>query len=195
MAGRLLFHTTEDFIDLWLTVAVWMRSLLNMWTPMLSFTMGMLVWVCELLLHNSVIIITHLNNRRTSRLPVIYVFGKKFLDIEDCVARLLDSMHSSHKETKKIFLRLDVPYLHTRSESGILAATYFQPKRCRWSSSQVPRHVVTTDIYSMCRASWQDVPHETWELGPTVKLLSNNGAATGRLRYNILRWKRKPDAY
>ncbi|KAJ3475610.1 hypothetical protein NLI96_g11724 [Meripilus lineatus] len=52
----------------------------------------------------------------TSRLPVIYVFGKKYLDPHACVESLLDSMQSSHIEPKVILLRLDVSYAHKTND-------------------------------------------------------------------------------
>ncbi|ESK91334.1 diphthamide biosynthesis [Moniliophthora roreri MCA 2997] len=58
---------------------------------------------------------------QTYRLPVFYVFGKKNLDIDDCVARLVDAFSASSEESspqaKTIVLRHDVVYTHKASES------------------------------------------------------------------------------
>ena len=54
---------------------------------------------------------------RTSRLPVIYVFGKKELDIEDCAEKLLSNLQNSSEETQSILLRMDVAYAHRAGNS------------------------------------------------------------------------------
>ncbi|PCH34780.1 diphthamide biosynthesis protein [Wolfiporia cocos MD-104 SS10] len=53
---------------------------------------------------------------QTSRLPVIYVFGKRDLNIPDCVERLFKSLHnSSNPDPHAIVLRHDVTYAHHAS--------------------------------------------------------------------------------
>jgi len=51
---------------------------------------------------------------QTSRLPVIYVFGKKEIDTSDCVDRLVDSFKSSSSSPNKniIMLKHDVGFSH-----------------------------------------------------------------------------------
>ncbi|OCH91570.1 diphthamide biosynthesis protein [Obba rivulosa] len=51
---------------------------------------------------------------KTSRLPVIYVFGKKPVDPEDCARKLLKSLEASSTviENRKAILRHDVAYAH-----------------------------------------------------------------------------------
>lgn len=64
---------------------------------------------------------------RTYRLPVIYVFGKKPIDVEDCVVRTVEtfSSHSSSAASlesnrcKKIVLRHDVAYTHQAGTTPI----------------------------------------------------------------------------
>lgn len=51
--------------------------------------------------------------RRTSRLPVIYVFGKKDLDIEHAVSSLVGILDS---ESRTILLKSDVIYSHRMSD-------------------------------------------------------------------------------
>ena len=55
-----------------------------------------------------------LNSLRTSRLPVIYVFGKKPLDIDRCVEALASEFESNSQKdsTTVILLRHDVVYTH-----------------------------------------------------------------------------------
>ncbi|KAI0942716.1 hypothetical protein AcW1_003274 [Taiwanofungus camphoratus] len=47
-----------------------------------------------------------------SRLPVIYVFGKKEVDPADCVDKLLQSAKASASTKRTVFLRHDVVYAH-----------------------------------------------------------------------------------
>ncbi|KAF7789170.1 hypothetical protein EIP86_000107 [Pleurotus ostreatoroseus] len=49
---------------------------------------------------------------QTSRLPVIYVFGKKPVDVSDCVKGLLASMKATEVDTESIILKTDVAYSH-----------------------------------------------------------------------------------
>ena len=73
---------------------------------------------------------------RTSRLPVIYVFGKKDLDIEDCAEKLLSNLQNPSEETQSILLRMDVAYAHRAGNSfrichnGVHIANLFR-RRCR----------------------------------------------------------------
>ncbi|EPQ53261.1 diphthamide biosynthesis protein [Gloeophyllum trabeum ATCC 11539] len=48
---------------------------------------------------------------KTYRMPVIYVFGKKTLDVEDCVSKLAECI-SSKDQPKRVVLRHDVAYSH-----------------------------------------------------------------------------------
>ncbi|KAJ8091767.1 Diphthamide biosynthesis protein 2 [Marasmius tenuissimus] len=45
-----------------------------------------------------------------SRLPVVYVFGKSPIDVDDCVSKL--SAHATETETETILLRHEVGYTH-----------------------------------------------------------------------------------
>ncbi|GJE95962.1 diphthamide biosynthesis protein [Phanerochaete sordida] len=49
---------------------------------------------------------------QTSRLPVIYVFGKSPVEVDDCVARLTETLQSSETAPSKILLRTDVRYAY-----------------------------------------------------------------------------------
>ncbi|CAL1702605.1 unnamed protein product [Somion occarium] len=49
---------------------------------------------------------------QTSRLPVIYVFGKKEIDTDDCTAKLLAALKESSTQRQGIMLRFDVAYAH-----------------------------------------------------------------------------------
>jgi diphthamide biosynthesis protein 2 len=49
---------------------------------------------------------------KTYRLPVIYVFGKKPIDVADAVQKLFDSYVSSSISAKSVVLRHDVSYTH-----------------------------------------------------------------------------------
>ena len=83
-----------------------------------------------------------LKHIRTSRLPVIYVFGKKHIDIDDCVNRLVEtttqscrladplphphppvnaSSSSTSPPTKSVMLRVDVAYAHQAGEIIIIS--------------------------------------------------------------------------
>ncbi|KAJ4493661.1 putative diphthamide synthesis protein-domain-containing protein [Lentinula edodes] len=69
---------------------------------------------------NALVHYGHACMSQTYRLPVIYVFGKKPIDVEDCVVRTVETF-SSHfssasslesNRSKKIVLRHDVAYTH-----------------------------------------------------------------------------------
>lgn len=49
---------------------------------------------------------------RTYRLPVIYVFGKKPIDVPDVAKKLFDSFTSSGVSAKSVVLKHDVGYTH-----------------------------------------------------------------------------------
>ncbi|KAF8500350.1 diphthamide biosynthesis protein [Russula emetica] len=49
---------------------------------------------------------------KTYRLPVIYVFGKKPIDVTDATQKLFDSFASSSVSEKSVVLRHDVAYTH-----------------------------------------------------------------------------------
>ncbi|KAL4254186.1 2-(3-amino-3-carboxypropyl)histidine synthase subunit 2 [Abortiporus biennis] len=53
---------------------------------------------------------------QTSRLPVVYVFGRKPIDVESCTRELLQSFRSSQQENKTVELRIDVAYAHKTEE-------------------------------------------------------------------------------
>ncbi|KIK64153.1 hypothetical protein GYMLUDRAFT_57148 [Collybiopsis luxurians FD-317 M1] len=62
---------------------------------------------------NAVVHYGHACMSQTYRLPVIYVFGKKSIDVEDCVTRLLDTFASSGSDRRKhVVFRHDVAYTH-----------------------------------------------------------------------------------
>ncbi|KAI0683843.1 putative diphthamide synthesis protein-domain-containing protein [Cytidiella melzeri] len=49
---------------------------------------------------------------QTSRLPVIFVFGRRSIDVDDCVARLTAAVQAADRQPQKILLRNDVRYSH-----------------------------------------------------------------------------------
>lgn len=59
---------------------------------------------------------------RTYRLPVLYVFGKKPIDVDNCVTSLLDtfSSNSSLSRRKTIIMRHDVAYTHQAGKAVAL---------------------------------------------------------------------------
>lgn len=63
---------------------------------------------------------------RTSRLPVIYVFGKQPVDVPDCAA-VFDGFFSKDK-SQKVILMYDVIYAHCIGKKGT-------PETCQgWST-------------------------------------------------------------
>src|SRR5690554_5552580 len=60
---------------------------------------------------------------RTSRLPVIYVFGKQPVDIQDC-ASVFDGFFSKDT-TQKVILMYDVIYTHCIGKAYCLALQTF----------------------------------------------------------------------
>ena len=60
------------------------------------------------LARNSMLLI---HNHRTYRLPVIYVFGKKEIDVDDCVAQFVAQCRVEDLK-KPVILRHDVGYSH-----------------------------------------------------------------------------------
>ena len=62
-----------------------------------------------------------LSNPRNYRLPVIYVFGKKPVDVQDAAKMLWESFSSSNNLTKVAVLKHDVAYAHEAGRSlGLL---------------------------------------------------------------------------
>ena len=59
---------------------------------------------------------------RHYRLPVIYVFGKKPVDVTDAAQKLLESYVSSNILVKSVAFRHDVAYAH---EAGAFITTAF----------------------------------------------------------------------
>ncbi|KAI0084566.1 diphthamide biosynthesis protein [Irpex rosettiformis] len=57
---------------------------------------------------------------QTSRLPVVYVFGRRSIDIDDCIAQFSDIIKAADHQSRKILLRTDVRYSHVAND--ILAA-------------------------------------------------------------------------
>lgn len=51
-------------------------------------------------------------HHRNYRLPVIYVFGKKPVDVTDATQKLLESYVSSNISAKSVSFRHDVAYTH-----------------------------------------------------------------------------------
>ena len=60
---------------------------------------------------------------RTYRLPVIYVFGKKPIEVADVAQKLFDSFASSSVSAESVVLRHDIAYTH---EAGALEWLLFQ---------------------------------------------------------------------
>ena len=59
------------------------------------------------------------NIRRTSRLPVIYVFGRKKIDVELCVQKITEYVISAAEDIK------DIDYIEVRHEVSL---TYLASK-------------------------------------------------------------------
>ncbi|KAI0077998.1 diphthamide biosynthesis protein [Panus rudis PR-1116 ss-1] len=49
---------------------------------------------------------------QTSRLPVIYVFGKKDIDPTDCTVKLVKALREDDKPRQAVLLKFDVAYVH-----------------------------------------------------------------------------------
>ncbi|KIP03700.1 hypothetical protein PHLGIDRAFT_25997 [Phlebiopsis gigantea 11061_1 CR5-6] len=49
---------------------------------------------------------------QTSRLPVVYVFGKSHIDVDDCVEKLSETLQMSESTTPRVLLITDVRYSH-----------------------------------------------------------------------------------
>lgn len=53
---------------------------------------------------------------QTSRLPVLYVFGRKPIDVDSCVKRILDVIASDEKNCSSVLIRHDVGYSYRAGE-------------------------------------------------------------------------------
>ncbi|KAI0804663.1 putative diphthamide synthesis protein-domain-containing protein [Irpex lacteus] len=53
---------------------------------------------------------------QTSRLPVIYVFGRRSIDVDDCVTQLTDTIKAADPQPRNILLRTDVRYSHVAND-------------------------------------------------------------------------------
>ncbi|KAH8105233.1 putative diphthamide synthesis protein-domain-containing protein [Cristinia sonorae] len=53
---------------------------------------------------------------QTSRLPVIYVFGRKEIDADDCARRLAEYINAAQRHIETVLLKLEVAYAHAAGE-------------------------------------------------------------------------------
>ena len=66
---------------------------------------------------------------RNYRLPVIYVFGKKLVDVTDTAQKLLESYVSSNIPAKIVVFRHDVAYAHEAGASPRKAESATIPRQ------------------------------------------------------------------
>ncbi|KAJ3997354.1 putative diphthamide synthesis protein-domain-containing protein [Lentinula boryana] len=99
------------------------RQASNSWSPLTLLPLGATLSCCvdevaaQHVDANALVHYGHACMSQTYRLPVIYVFGKKLIDVEDCVSRLVESFSSSESELKssrseRIVFRHDVAYTY-----------------------------------------------------------------------------------
>ena len=62
---------------------------------------------------------------RTSRLPVLYVFGRRDIDLDSCVSKLTEyiTTHDGCKEAKAISIKHDVVFAHVAGASRLFIIT------------------------------------------------------------------------
>ncbi|KAJ3519511.1 hypothetical protein NM688_g9292 [Phlebia brevispora] len=91
---------------------------------------------------------------QTSRLPVIYVFGKKPIDVSDCVEHLLQSTQSTQADMTLVTLRTNVAYAHVAEQvvQGLRAAL---PPTTHLSYTPIP---LLTKPQEHLPSSEQDAP-------------------------------------
>ncbi len=66
---------------------------------------------------------------RTSRLPVLYVFGKRLLGIDACSKKLAEYIHEHTnvvKDIERILLKHDVVYSHVAGAPPMPMPTHFK---------------------------------------------------------------------
>jgi len=93
---------------------------------------------------------------QTSRLPVIYIFGRKPIDMHDCVKQLAELVNSSDPRPQKILLRTDVRYSYIINEiNGQLRASL---PSCEITYSPIPTSSRPSDDPA---SPVQDVEYDT----------------------------------
>ncbi|KAI9461404.1 diphthamide biosynthesis protein [Russula earlei] len=88
---------------------------------------------------DSVVHYGHACMSKTYRLPVIYVFGKKPLDVSDATEKLLESFASSNASAESVILTHDVA--HTHEEENLISAlrSVLANRNISVSFSPIPR--------------------------------------------------------
>ncbi|KAI0271164.1 putative diphthamide synthesis protein-domain-containing protein [Russula aff. rugulosa BPL654] len=76
---------------------------------------------------------------KTYRLPVIYVFGKKPIDVADAAQKLFDSFASSSVSAKSVVLRHDVAYTHEAENLVAALRGVFVHRDISVSYNPIPR--------------------------------------------------------
>lgn len=49
---------------------------------------------------------------------MVYVYGRKDIDVEDCVKQLAACLHTTDRQNQTVLLKIDVAYAHAAGEYG-----------------------------------------------------------------------------
>ncbi|EKM51131.1 uncharacterized protein PHACADRAFT_177826 [Phanerochaete carnosa HHB-10118-sp] len=93
---------------------------------------------------------------QTSRLPVIYVFGKSLIGAKDCVARLSETLQSLETASLQILLRTDVRYVHAAAESIADKLRAMLPSTSSLRYHPVPRFTLPATAEPAIRSNSED---------------------------------------
>lgn len=107
----------------------------------------------------------------TSRLPVIYVFGKKTLDVEQAVTGLLDLLPS---DSQNILLESDVMYSHSMGDLLVKAREELRARQSTATIDYTPIPCKTLPQSTTAPLDPQSEPYSTiFHVGPETLALSN----------------------
>lgn len=98
---------------------------------------------------------------QTSRLPVIYIFGRQDLDVDLCVERLMEAFDSSNRVEGRqtVLLRYDVSYAHLAGEVQSQLRKALEPRQIPLLHHEIPVKAAPVSG-SPAKAVPADVPPE-----------------------------------
>ncbi|THH32708.1 hypothetical protein EUX98_g1435 [Antrodiella citrinella] len=113
---------------------------------------------------NAMVHYGHACMSQTSRLPVIYVFGRKEIDAEDCATQLAACLNTAERQYDTVLLKSDVAYAHASddivsrlqstlppsvhlvfSPLPLMALPAFQDSTTTSVTSDTPQHLTSPD--------------------------------------------------
>ncbi|KAH9161619.1 diphthamide biosynthesis protein [Lactarius sanguifluus] len=118
---------------------------------------------------------------KTYRLPVIYVFGKKPVDVKDAAESLLESWTSSNPSAKVAVLKHDVAYTHEAERLLSALRDVFSSHEIAVSYRPVPRKLGPSTAVATTTVEHDISDHDSEDTTPILYVGSPNLALTNLL--------------